>query len=126
MSILEEVESAIANADEWYWGGVDYCLSHYNPFSRLPHLDVTIYDQKTGRAGDWATDTYVILLVENKETGEEVYLRKTGYYRSYDGTEWDGPLTVVKPATKTVTVWAEADEYDSFEYDDSFDNSYSM
>lgn len=31
------------------------------------------------------------------------YFRKTGYYASFDGSNWDGALEEVKPFEKTVT-----------------------
>jgi hypothetical protein len=33
------------------------------------------------------------------------YFRKTGYYVSYDGSNWDGSLEEVVPFEKTVTDW---------------------
>ncbi|XVU22559.1 hypothetical protein ACQPZJ_35565 [Actinoplanes sp. CA-054009] len=33
------------------------------------------------------------------------YFRKTGYYYSYDGSNWDGGFSEVKPAQKTITVY---------------------
>ncbi|AUE23528.1 hypothetical protein SEA_TONIANN_18 [Gordonia phage Toniann] len=37
--------------------------------------------------------------------GGERYFRKSGWYQSYSGGEYDGPTVEVEPAEKTITVW---------------------
>lgn len=33
------------------------------------------------------------------------YLKKTGYYASYAGSDWDGPFTEVRPTVREVTFY---------------------
>ena len=35
----------------------------------------------------------------------DIYVRQTGFYSSYDGTDWNNDFTVVKPVEKTITVF---------------------
>lgn len=35
----------------------------------------------------------------------DVYIRVTGFYSSYDGTDWDNDWSEVKPKEKTITVY---------------------
>ena len=35
----------------------------------------------------------------------DIYLRATGFYSSYDGTDWDSDLTQVFPREKMITVY---------------------
>ncbi len=36
---------------------------------------------------------------------ERFFSKKRGYYSSYDGFVWDGPVTEVRPAEKVITVY---------------------
>lgn len=36
------------------------------------------------------------------------FFRKTGWYASHNGTDWDSSLTEVRPEEKTVTTWVSA------------------
>ena len=38
-------------------------------------------------------------------TDHNVYIQVTGYYSSYNGTDWDGNFTEVSPKEKTITVY---------------------
>jgi hypothetical protein len=35
----------------------------------------------------------------------DVYVRQTGFYSSYNGTDWYNDFTIVKPVEKTITVF---------------------
>ena len=37
--------------------------------------------------------------------GHDVFLKATGYYASYNGTDWDGEFTEVRPHEKVITVY---------------------
>lgn len=37
----------------------------------------------------------------------DIYIKFTGYYYSYDGTTWDDEITQVYPAQETITVYVE-------------------
>lgn len=38
-------------------------------------------------------------------TEHDVYIEVTGYYSSYNGTDWDGGFEIVRPVKKTVVVY---------------------
>lgn len=35
----------------------------------------------------------------------DVYVKQTGFYSSYNGTDWNDDFTIVKPVEKTITVF---------------------
>jgi len=35
----------------------------------------------------------------------DVYIRQTGFYSSYNGTDWNNDFTAVNPVQKTITVF---------------------
>lgn len=35
----------------------------------------------------------------------DVYIRQTGFYSSYNGTDWNNDFTIVNPVQKTITVF---------------------
>lgn len=35
----------------------------------------------------------------------DVYVMQTGFYSSYNGTDWNDDFTIVKPVEKTITVY---------------------
>lgn len=45
------------------------------------------------------------IIVKVSHSGWGRYFRKTGYYASYSGTEWDGYFSEVTPVERVVTVW---------------------
>ncbi|GAA0955503.1 hypothetical protein [Nonomuraea longicatena] len=54
-----------------------------------------------GEDGDgW---THVVIRVTQGDVTR--YFKKTGYYSSYGGSDWDGEIRRVRPTTKTVTVY---------------------
>jgi len=85
--------------ESWSWwrdeaGGVAYAI---------PDLGAVTTVQSDGGGHGEGEATSVVIKVE----GESVtrYFKKTGYYSSYSGTEWDGEVRSVWPSTKTVTVY---------------------
>jgi len=36
----------------------------------------------------------------------DIYLKATGYYSSYNGTEWNDEMTEVRPQEKVITVYS--------------------
>lgn len=53
----------------------------------------------TQNDGEWGYETYVVMRVGNQ------YFRKSGYYESHYGNDWDGDFEEVEEAEKKVTVW---------------------
>lgn len=49
---------------------------------------------------DMGSHTHVVFVV-----GANQYFKKSGYYASHHGTDWDGDLRKVKPVKKTITVF---------------------
>ena len=65
----------------------------------LPNLGTATYvDGEHGGEGS-AEHIWQVWQVGNQ------YFMKTGYYMSYDGSNWDGDLVEVEPFEKTVTDW---------------------
>lgn len=60
---------------------------------------VTMVDSRTGSEGDYDVQAYVVIKVGSQ------YFRKQGHYMSHNGTDWDGPITEVTQAEKTIKVW---------------------
>ena len=72
----------------------------------FPHGKVLVEDDdETGGEGS-QEDIYVVFSVADPtRLGFKRYFRKTGYYASYDGSNWDGDFTEVFPKQKEITVW---------------------
>ena len=63
---------------------------------------ITIEDSFGGEGqGDEMWAVYAI----KKENLKEIYVRVSGYYDSWNGTEWNGELEVVEPKNVTVVQW---------------------
>lgn len=56
--------------------------------------------------GDADGPTYVVVKLTS-DAGVIRHFKKTGYYSSYDGTDWDGAFVEVFPKTKTITTFEE-------------------
>lgn len=101
----KEVESIIQGAigywDEW---SISKVLSLTINDEVYP---LSIVDSYTGSEGDYAAETYIVFRV-----GEQTF-KKTGYYRSHYGDDWDGPVVEVTKGEKTITTW-EAKVYKPF------------
>lgn len=96
---VSEVEDALRLADISWWelAYEDHVTDHLVIHGEVYPLSVE--DSKVGHEGDWETSTYVVINVGDQ------YFRKTGYYASHHGGEWDGDLTEVAVAWKNVQVW---------------------
>lgn len=71
---------------------------------QVEHLgEVRMRETYTG-AEDGGSNAELIFEV-NTVDGDTRYFHKTGYYSSYNGTEWDGDFREVKPVQKTITVF---------------------
>jgi hypothetical protein len=66
--------------------GVDYKAEHVDSYGGM----------------DKGSDIWVVFRL-----GDQLF-KKSGFYASHYGTDWDGPLVEVKPVEKTVTVFEKA------------------
>ncbi|WP_440066391.1 hypothetical protein [Streptosporangium sp. OZ121] len=63
---------------------------------------VTVVESIGGGEGDGESTSVAVKVTQD---GVTRYFRKTGYYGSYGGSDWDGEVRSVWPTTKTVTVY---------------------
>lgn len=71
---------------------------------KVPDLGVvSIVDYATGGEGS-AEHIYMVFEITDAEGGVKFY-QKTGYYASFDGSNWDGDFSEVAPSEKTITVY---------------------
>lgn len=99
---VAEVESAIDNHDDWYWDEVEWSARSDEGLSlniNGESYPVKVEEEYTGSEGDWNSETWVVFHV-----GRQTF-KKTGYYQSHYGNDWDGPLTEVKKQLKQIYVW---------------------
>jgi hypothetical protein len=99
----EPVEATFDNHS--FWDEAEDQQTEYD----LPGFDdvkVTYVDGETGGEGS-AEHIWQVWRVVTKagDLDEVQYFKKTGYYASYDGSNWDGSLYEVEPFEKTVTDW---------------------
>ena len=50
-------------------------------------------------------DIWKVFKIEDMETKEKTYFKVRGYYDSWNGTDWDGTITLAKPVEVTVIQW---------------------
>jgi hypothetical protein len=62
--------------------------------------DVEVIDEQGGYegGGDYAMKVFLF-------KAHNIYIKVTGFYSSYNGTDWDGTFTEVFPQQKTITVY---------------------
>ncbi len=89
-----EIESAID------WDDLDYADDGYKTTVtlRCEPVEIEKVDGKPPAEGGGENIFAVI------KVGDQ-FFKKTGYYASHYGSEWDGDLTEVRPVEKTVTVY---------------------
>lgn len=72
------------------------------PDSWFKNLEIEIVEEIGGRKGGGSAVSRVYK-VTNKLDNELHYFRLTGYYDSYNGTDWDNGLVEILPQQVTVT-----------------------
>jgi hypothetical protein len=84
-----------------------YTLENIEYFSGNPYkdLDITPVVIQGGYEGGGETVVRVYKIVDHTHN-EIIYLRRTGYYSSYNGTEWDDTLEQVYPKAVEVIMYA--------------------
>ena len=97
-------------SSNYFWSELDWNLdperSYGDPVDPYVTIDgetyeVEVLDADTGHEGH-GESIYCVVKV-----GDEVF-RKTGYYASHHGDEWDGQFKKVRGVEKTITVWENA------------------
>lgn len=93
---VKELEDAVYDSEEG-WGGVRYA-----DIDDLPGIGtVEVLDSYGGEGqGD---ELWVVFNVTNSE-GSRTW-RKSGWYASYSGSDWDGDLEEVVARPKVITEW---------------------
>lgn len=94
-----EVELALRNNSEWFhWDELEYNVPEALEIDGVTY-PVELLNSQTGEEGDYEIGTYIVIKV-----GDQTF-RKTGYYQSHVGNDWDGPFREVVPVEKYITVW---------------------
>jgi hypothetical protein len=97
-AVLSHVGEYSYEATWWHWRD-----ENGNDGTEVAGLGkVTTVDSEGGSEGD-GEYTHVVIKVTQGDVTR--YFKKTGYYSSYGGSDWDGEIRSVWPATKTVTVY---------------------
>lgn len=102
---LSVAEDLLTNATlSGKWGsqqGVQEFASSLEPDDVLTNGDykLTVVDAFTGREGG-PEETWIVFYIDD---ADNVLYRYNGYYSSYDGTFWEGPIEFVeaRPVTRT-------------------------
>lgn len=93
----EVVDSVVAGSDFWSEGEDSDAIKLDDEHT------AEFFVGETGGEGS-AEHIWQVWKVTDAD-GNYQYFMKTGYYMSYDGSNWDGDLVEVEPYEKTVTDW---------------------
>lgn len=83
--------------DDIDWSELSYSLTEKDPYETVLGKVWVVHEEGGEGQGDHAE---VVFTVDNRR-----FFRKTGYYASFYGFEWDGPFREVKAVEKTITVY---------------------
>lgn len=87
------------------WDQWEEISDHSNP-QPVEVLDVgtvRVVDAQPGREG-MGEHIYMVFEITDAK-GDVKFYQKTGYYASFDGSNWDGDFSEVEPTEKTMTVY---------------------
>lgn len=76
-----------------------------HPFDLGKRVSLTVDLGRTYTGGEGGGEDAELLFRVTEDSGEVRYFLKSGYYYSYDGTNWDGTFRRVTPVEKFVTVY---------------------
>lgn len=65
-------------------------------------LDMELVHSEGGHEGE---GEYAERVFEHVNGDEKIYIKITGFYSSYHGTDWDSDFEKVEPVQKTITVY---------------------
>lgn len=97
-----DIEAAISEQEDWYWDEIEYYTRGDDALTLSidgTEYPVKVEDEYTGGEGDWNTETFIIFKVGSQ------HFKKTGFYQSHYGNDWDGPLVEVHQVVRPVSVW---------------------
>lgn len=94
-----EIDSAVEVALEG-WSELGYMSKGYKETIALRGEPVEI-ETVAGKAPEEGGGEHVFVIIK---AGDQ-FFRKTGYYMSHYGSDWDGDVTEVHPVEKTITVY---------------------
>lgn len=83
-----------------FWSELKYESDRYSVVVDGVEYKATHVESRGGM--DQGSDIWVVFRL-----GDQLF-KKSGFYASHYGTDWDGPLVEVKPVEKTVTVFEKA------------------
>lgn len=89
------------------WHGIKYDFTE----GQLVWVDdqpatIQVEDARFGGEGDYNTETYVVFRVGTLDAVK--YFQISGWYSSYEGTDWESTFKEVKPLEVKVTKWTSA------------------
>lgn len=90
----------VGHYESWSWWRDEHDEENLEEIAELG--TVTVVDTVGGSEGDGESQCVVIKVVQGEVTR---YFKKSGYYSSYGGSDWDGEIRSVWPSQKTITVY---------------------
>jgi hypothetical protein len=103
MITRDEIESALSELEDF---------SRYSPTEFFEGQTVNGLKFTEVDEGGELNDTncqFVVVKVE-KDDGSFKHIKFEGYYNSWEGTEWDGLVSIVEPEIVQKTVWNKLEE----------------
>lgn len=101
MKTFEEIKQTLIDSDcvPSKTGGLDYFNEEQQEiWDSLGHVE-TVHSEGDCEGGGEHSEK-VLYFAEH-----EIYIRITGFYSSYDGTDWYDEMSQVYPKKKTITVY---------------------
>jgi len=53
---------------------------------------------------------WIVYEITDKKSGDTTFIRKNGYYSSWNGTEWRNGFDIVEPREVTIVEWFKSDK----------------
>lgn len=115
---LQDIERALENhpspgesADNWYyWQNLVW--DRPNPPGAIPTISITVPGlgevsvvERVGGGEGEGDHMHIVFRVADSHV--EHFFKKSGYYSSWDSSDWDGAFVEVHPREKTITVYEE-------------------
>lgn len=107
MSNFEKFKEALQGGGTSYGPlhTVDSLMSEYNNKGQFPFDGIILSDSEYSEEDSYGATVSVDLTRIVYFPGFNIYVKFTGHYSSYSGTEWHELFDEVKPETKTETVY---------------------
>jgi len=86
------------------WAGLSDMTEERRPFIEVPNLGtVRVLSTFDNNPDSESSSPLQIVFHITEPNGNQIYLRKDGFYQSHDGTYWDGGFYQVHPVPVTFT-----------------------